>query len=401
MKEEKLKEEETLQVKVNNISEYLQVNKAFRHIHGVPAALVLGTFLHKYRYFDEMDMIKPIKTKNGNVLYYFHLSKFDLSLDSGVSISMLEKENNSNPLIILKNLKMIEIIHSKKANYSDNFVLFPNRIINEVEKASKLFNEDKAMNKLLPRTQKRNFLKALNGKLTRDEVYAKFKDYLDSEYVELDFDDNPSISGIPVSVEEISSPSEEIASSSGEIVSSSEGITKNTTNNISKKSKKRKTNTNSLEKGSEKDVYSREKIRYYNNLIKGKKITNEIVAEGIMDYGKGKVKELTIHSLLKNIVPKKAGAHWKMSEEDAGYIKRNLSSIYQAYIQITLDQIEGNIQNMTIKVRKMRFGSILVGIHEMLEREGMYDNNENSNVENDKPYSEMPEEEEFDFIDDL
>lgn len=400
MKEEKLKEEETLQVKVNNISEYLQVNKAFRHIYGVPAALVLGTFLHKYRYFDEMDMLKPIKTKNGNVLYYFHLSKFDLSLDSGVSISMLEKENNSNPLIILKNLKMIEIIHSKKANYSDNFVLFPNRIINEVENASKLFYEDKAMNKLLPRTEKRNFLKALNGKLTRDEVHAKYKACIDPEYV-LDIDDNPIISGIPVSIEETESPYEELASPSGEIVSSSEGITKNTINNISKKSERRKTNTNSLENGSQKDVYSREKIRYYNNLIKGEKITIEIVEEGIMDYGKGNVPELTIHGLLKNIVPKKAGAHWEMSEEDAGYIKRNLSSIYQAYIQITLDQIDGNIQNMTIKVRKMRFGSILVGVHEMLEREGMYDNNENSNEENDKPYSEMPEEEEFEFIDKL
>ena len=132
----------TFQQQINDVSPYSQINKAFRYAYGSPAAAVLATLIYKYTYWEQNKGLIPINTVNGNTIKHFHISKLDISVNSDVSFSSLEKDTEYNPLKILEHLKLIKIISIKKANKSDRFVLYPNRIKAEIERVSKLFEED-------------------------------------------------------------------------------------------------------------------------------------------------------------------------------------------------------------------------------------------------------------------
>jgi hypothetical protein len=178
--------DKNFQQQVNDLAPYSQINKAFRHAYGVNAAAVLATLIYKYTYWGEKNELIPIKTKSGNTLHYFYISKLDISLDSGASMSSLEKDNENNPLNILEQLKLVQKTSLNKANKADRFVLYPNRIKAEISRVSKLFKEDMEMIKKLPRKYKRDFYKALRGKRTRDEVYNKFNKKIEVDEVDLD-----------------------------------------------------------------------------------------------------------------------------------------------------------------------------------------------------------------------
>lgn len=393
----------TLRERVNDISPYLQINKAFRHVHGMPAAAVLATLLHKYAYWEKEGLLKTFKAPTGVYLQYFFISKLDISLDSGVALSTLEKKDKSNPIILLANLKMIKILTHKKTNKSNRFILYSTIIIKKIVEASKLFDEDMEMLKLLSRQYRRGFYKALNGKLTREQVYAKYREYLD--YDELEIDNYTSTSEISAPIEEVPAQIEDTSSPNEEIPCLNEGRTKNT---ISKnlKEKKKETNSPLMNSGSEMEVEEVDnREEEFNEIIKNSEMTRSILENGINAYALGEIKESMMHNLLKNYLPDNIGSTWKMSKEDAEYIKKNLLVMEPGYMFETIEYINNNVHRMLNGEREMRFGSMLAGILEKVFYAGIGYNREELPTLNKKEYKnmlvEMPEKEEFDFIDKL
>lgn len=362
--------DKNFQQQINDISAYSQINKAFRHAYGSPAAAVLSTLIYKYTYWEEKKRLIPLKNATGKTLYSLHISKIDISLDSGVSISSLEKDTEYNPLNILEHLKLIEKISAKKANKSDRFVLYPNRIKAEIERVSKLFKEDNETMKTLSQKDKRDFYKALKGKLTREEVYKKFREKIeDFVLVGEDFEEN------------FQNPaSNEVENSSNE------GRTKNLNKN---KNITKKTNPSSSKRGA---------IPKNNQ-----QTTREELKEGILLYSSGEIQAQELHNLLTRYIPEKAGHNWEMSTYDEDYIKSNLSGATSGYINATLEYIDTNIERMRNGKRLMRFGSLLAGIHTKVIEAGIGYEEESSKL-SEKEYKKIlanMTEEHFDFEDDL
>lgn len=380
----------TFRQQVNNISSYSQINKSFRHVHGIKAAAVLSTLLYKYDYWEREKGLKPITTRNGNTLWYFHISKLDLAIDSGVSISALDKNLEIDPLTKLEELKMIKRIKVKGYNKSDRFILYQNSIINEVKKAKNLFDEDMAMIKELPRQHQRTFYKALNGKQDRKEVYKKFKAYI--EYEEIDDVDCPSL-------EETSTPNEENSAPIEAVISPDEGRTKNNTKNIQENQPKM---TNTRFSNEDLEFKLNDNDLKFEKLAKDKKITPENLKNVIIDYVEGNISEWHVHTILKNYIPDNAGSKWEMSPEDKEYIKVNLDSRDLGNLYGSLEYIETNIQSMISGKRTMRFGSILAGIREKVLEAGIdYEEPYVSRKEYQESLDATVEEESFDFEDQL
>ena len=359
----------SFQQQVNDISAYSQINKAFRHAYGSQAAAVLATLIYKYTYWEANKGLTPINTVNGNTLKHFHISKLDISIDSEVSISSLEKDSVNNPLFILESQKLIKIISPEKANKSDRFVLYPNRIKEEIKRVSKLLEDDMEMLKKLPRKEKRAFYKALRGKLTRAEVYEKYIGK--TEDLDLDFEDYE---------ENVQHPA------SNEVENSSiEGRTKNSTKNATNI-----TNPSSSKRGA---------IPKSNQ-----QTTREELEEGIQLYSLKKITTQQMYVLLTRYIPNKVGYTWKMSPEDETYIKYNLSGATAEYIYATIEYIDTNVERMITGDRKMRFGSLLAGILEKVIEAGIGAEPEHrtlSKAEYKKMLEEIPEEEYFEISDQL
>ena len=359
----------TFQQQINDISPYSQINKAFRHAYGSQAAAVLATLIYKYTYWEANNGLLPISTVNCNTLRHFHISKFDISIDSEVAISSLEKNSENNPLFILERLKLIKIISPEKANKSDRFLLYPVRIKAEIIRVSKLLEEDMEMIKELPRKDKRVFYKALRGKLTREEVYEKFS--VQIEDFDLDFEDFE---------ENVQHPT------SNEVENSSfEGRTKNSTKKITKN-----TNPSSSKRGAVPKI--------------NQQTTREELEEGLQSYILKEINNQQIFQLLVRCIPNKLGYTWKMSPEDETYIKYNLSGATAENIYATIEYIDTNVERMINGDRKMRFGSMLAGIKEKVIEAGIGAEPEysiSSKAEHKKMLQEMPDEEHFDFEDQL
>lgn len=355
----------TLKQQVNDISAYSQINKGFRHIYGSPAASVLATLLYKYTYWGDNNGLIEFKTGSGNTLHHFHISKLDISLDSGVSISSLEKATENNPLTILEHIKIIKIVSAEKANKSDRFILYPNRIKAEIKNVSKLFEEDMEMLKKLPRKDKRDFYKALRGKLTREEVYKKFRGKI--EEFDLLGEDFEEIFQNPASNEAENS--------------SNEGRTKNSTKNNTKK-----TNPSSSKRGVIPEI--------------NQQTTHEELKEGIQFYNLKEINTQQMFLLLTRYIPENIGRNWIMSSKDETYIKQNLSPVSREYTTATLEYIDTNIERMSSGERKMRFGSLLAGISRKVIEAGI-------GVEGATRRRDQHEDEEmciepnFDFLEDL
>jgi len=356
------------QQQVNDLAPYSQINKAFRHTYGSSTAAVLATLIYKYTYWGENNELIPIKTKSGNTLHYFYISKLDISLDSGASISSLEKDNETNPLNILKGLKLITKRSIDQANKGDRFVLFPNRIKSEIIRVSKLLDEDMEMKKRLPRKYEREFFKALRGKKSRDEVYAKFEEKIKVD--ELDFDDIEDICENPASVEAENS--------------SSEGRTKNSTKNSTKF-----TNPSSSNRA--------ESFEFVSNTTSHKELE-----EGLLDYGTKDIDTQEVFNLLVNYIPNKKASHWKMSQKDKDYIERNIKYMKPEYINASMEYIDTNIDRMISGTRDMRFGSLLAGINEKIFNAGVgVEPIKSSKEDHLKILNSEPIEQDFDFEDDL
>ena len=330
----------TFQQQVNDISPYSQVNKAFRHVYGSAAAAVLSTLIYKYTYWKQNNGLTTVKTPKGKTLYKFYISKIDISIDSGVSISSLENNSKNNPLNILEHLKLVEKISSKINRKSDGFVLFPKRIMIVIKKATELFKEDLEMCKKLSPGLKRNFYKALRSKQTRSEVYDKFKLEIDDH--ELAVDDLEDISENPVSIEINTPPNE--------------GITKNT-NKEQKQEHEKKTNSDKMNQV---------------KTPKGKQqVTVEELKEGIRLYHSGEIDAQQIFNLLILYMQKRKDVRWSMSAQDEKYIKYNLKCVEPEYMNATIEYIDTNIKRITNGERDMRFGSILAGIFEKVIEAGI------------------------------
>lgn len=359
----------TFQQKINDVSAYSQINKAFRHAYGSPAAAVLSTLIYKYTYWEEKKGLIPFKTEAGETLHHFHISKLDISSDSGVSISSLEKDTENNPLKILQHLKLIKIISPEKANKSDRFVLYPNRIKAEIKRVSGLLEEDYQMMNSLSQKDKRAFHRALKGKLTRDEVYKKFGDKIEHlDLVGEDFEEN------------FQNPASNEAENS-----SNEGRTKNTTKNSTNI-----TNPSSSKRG----AIPKSNLQ----------TTRDELKEGIQLYNLGEISSQQMFLLLTRYIPGKAGHNWKMSTDDEGYIKHNLSPVSREYMTATLEYIDTNVERMISGERKMRFGSLLAGIREKVIEAGIgaeMVSSKTSTSENKKMFDTLPDEEIFDFEDSL
>jgi len=360
--------DKNFQQQVNNISAYSQINKAFRHAYGERSAAVLATLIYKYTNWEKEGELTPIKTKSGNTLHYFYISKLDISLDSGASISSLEKDNKNNPLNVLEGLELIEKRGLNKSNKADRFVLFPNRIKAEISRVSKLFDEDMEMKKRLPRKYQRDFFKALRGKQTRDEVYSKFNKKLEVD--ELEFDD----------IEDIF----ENLGSIGAENSSNEGRTKNSTKNTTKFTNPSSSNrADSFEYAT--NTTSPEKLKY-----------------GLIDFGAKDIDEQEIFNLLINYIPDKKATHWKMSKKDKVYMEHNIKCMTPEYVNATIDYIDINIERMNDGDRDMRFGSLLAGIYEKVFNAGIGVEPIKSNKEEQlKIINNEPFEQEFDILDAL
>ena len=82
--------------------------------------ITLLTLIYKYEYWGTADKLVKVKTKGGGILHKFFISKLDIALDSGVSISMLEKKDQKNPLILLEKLGLIKIIKRTMLTKSKN-----------------------------------------------------------------------------------------------------------------------------------------------------------------------------------------------------------------------------------------------------------------------------------------
>ncbi|MFT7385516.1 MAG: hypothetical protein ACI82E_000267 [Nonlabens sp.] len=355
----------SFQQQVNDISAYSQINKAFRHAYGSPTAAVLATLIYKYNYWEANKGLLPISTVNGSTLKHFHISKLDISIDSDVSISSLEKNSENNPLFILERLKLIQIITPEKANKSDRFILYPNRIKAEIIRVSKLLDEDMEMIKELPRKDKRVFYKALRGKLTREEVYEKFSMKLE------DFDLN---------LEDFEENSQHPASNEADN-SSNEGRTKNSTKNITKN-----TNPSSSKRGA--------------IPMSNQQTTSEELEEGLQLYYLKEITTQQMFGLLTRYIPNKVGYTWNMSPEDESYIKHNLSGVSSEYMDATIEYIDTNVARMISGDRKMRFGSMLAGILVKVVEAGIGAEPEysiSSKAEHKKMIGEAPDEIHFDF----
>lgn len=343
---------QSIQEKLSEISSYSQVNKPFLHAYGTPAAVVLSILLYKYDFWNKEGRLEEIKTKKGNILYKFYISRIDLAFESGISFSMLEKMNESNPLIILENLGFIKRLKRSKINNADYYVLYPSRIISEITKLTKLYNEDRELIKNLSSSNKIKFYKALRGKKTRAEVYNNFE-YLDNDE-ELEIEDC-----------EIKYPSvEEFLASEGESTCTLEGIIKK--NSKSDIISKKKTNPLQISEKVEKESTYDFCNNNYNERFKDKDITIELVGQGISAYMNAQISTLHIHEILKNYIPEGKGSHWKMSDQDRGYIFHNLSEVEPEYLDAVLLEIEKNVGEMINDKRKMRFGSMLAKIYERL-----------------------------------
>ena len=334
----------TFQQQVNDISPYAQINKAFRHAYGSPAAAVLSTLVYKYTYWDQNNGLVKIKSNSDTQLYHFYISKLDISLDSGVSISSLEKDTKHNPINILEDLKLIKKLSSKKARESDRFVLYPGRIINLIKKTSKHLKQDMEMYKKLSKSYGREFYKALRGKRTREEVYAEYK--LEIDDYEFSLDDLEDNSDNSASLETINS--------------SSEGTNKKVTNNITE---------NPTE-----NITEKTKPASFKQTVKSSRkqqTTSEELKEGIKLYNLGEKDAQQLFNLLAMYIPERAGFNWSMSLEDKVYIKRNLGGVEPETMTATIDYINTNIKRMKDGTRDMRFGSLLAGISERIIEGGV------------------------------
>jgi len=364
--------DKNFQQQVNDLAPYSQINKAFRHTYGVNAAAVLATLIYKYTYWGKNNKLIPTKTKSGNTLHYFYISKLDISIDSRASISSLEKDNKNNPLNILEELKLIERKGLYKANKADRFVLFPNRIKAEISRVSKLFKEDLEMKKKLSPKYQRDFFKALRGKMTRDEVYAKFEEKIEGD--ELNLDDFEDVWENPASIEARNS--------------SNEGRTKNSTKNINKN------NTNFTNPSSSNRADS---FEYATNTISPEKLKY-----GLIDFGAKDIDEQEIFNLLINYFPDQKAAHWVMSKKDKNYIEHNIKCMTPEYVNATIDYIDINIERMIEGPRDMRFGSLLAGIYEKVFNASIgVEPIKLNDVQYQKSINNEPEEQSFDFVDDL
>lgn len=359
----------SFQQQVNDISPYSQINKAFRHAYGSQAAAVLATLIYKYTYWEANKGLLPISTVNGNTLKHFHISKLDISIDSDVSISSLEKNTDNNPLLILENLKLIKIISPDKVNKSDRFVLYPNRVKAEIVRVSKLQEENMEMIKKIPRKDKRAFLKALRGKLTREEVYKKFSVKIEEIDLHLeDFEEN------------FQHPASNEAGNS-----SIEGRTKN--------SKKNKTNGTN-------PSFSKREVVPKNN----QQTTREELEKGIELFNLNYINTRQMFVLLTRYIPNKVGYTWNMSTEDERYITYNLSGATSEYIYATIEYIDTNVERMITGDRKMRFGSILAGIKEKVIEAGIGAEPEysiSSKADDKKMIDKEPNEIHLDFLNQL
>jgi hypothetical protein len=353
------------QQQINDISAYSQINKAFRHIYGSPAASVLATLIYKYTYWGENNGLIALKTETGNTLHHFHISKLDISLDSGVSISSLEKDTDNNPLRILEGIQILKIISPEKANKSDRFVLYPNRIKAEIERVSKLLKEDHEIMKTLSQKDKRDFHKALKGKLPREEVYKKFRGKI--EEFDLLGEDFGEISQNPASNEAENS--------------SNEGRTKNTSKNNTKK-----TNPSSSKRG----VIPKS----------NQQTTREELKDGIQLYNLKVITTQQMFLLLTRYIPENKGRNWILSSEDETYIKQNLSPVTREYMTATLEYIDTNIERMRSGERLMRFGSLLAGIFIKVIEAGIGIEGATRRRDQDED-EEMCVEPNFDFLEDL
>lgn len=325
-------EKRNFQQQVNDISSYVQINKAFRHVYGSAAAAVLSSLINKYTFYKEKQLLKSIKTKSGKKHSYFFISKSDLALDCGISISSLEKNNNNNPLTILENLGLIFKIKQKK-NHADSFILFPTRIKNEIIKTTTILKKDEEMINSLPRKDRRAFQKALKGKLTRGEIYSKYEPKIESD-VEIDID------------------IEEFETSEEDKNSSFEGILRKYKEISIKKS------TKSLKIEPIKSASQFE-------------VSKDLLEETIDAYSKDKINSHHMFTTLVNYIPNNVGFNWQMSDLDETYIKKNLSSAEPPNIDAIIDYIDINIQRMLKNEREMRFGSLLAGIFEKVIESGV------------------------------
>ncbi len=380
----------TYRQEVNDISPYSQINKAFRHVHGGSAAALLSTLLYKFEYHEQNEKLESITLKNGDTIKYFYISKLDISLDSGISISTLEKNVDTNPIKKLEDLKMIQRIKNIKSNKSDRFSINQNAIKKEVVKAKSIFDEDMAMLNKLPREHKRAFLKALKGKQDRYKVYEKYQDY--TEFEVLEYVDNAVIGDESSHIGENSAPIEAVNSAD-------EGRTKNTTKNSQEYYERI---TNSCSSNQDQIIELNDKEIKFEEMAKEKEITNEILKNIITEYINGNCLEWHVHTILKNYIPDEQGSHWKMSPEDKEYIIENLKSDDLGYVNASLDYIETNVQRMVNGKRKMRFGSMLAGIREKVLEAGVgYVGRRLTVKEYQQELANTPNEVSFEFEDNL
>ena len=341
--------EELLQTEISEISPYSQINKAFRHVYGEKAAAVIATLVYKYTYWSNKKYLKPFKTKEGGHTFYgFYISKLDISIDSGVTISMLEKKDNSNPLVLLEELKVIKRMHSSKSNKADTIVIFKENLKIIVKQAAEIFDKEMELLNNLSRTKQRNFLKALNSKLSREEVYEKFEadNEIKIDVMDTLFNRSPDNKNANSPKEKLVSPKEKIASSKEKIVSSNGGVTKN-----KKKTKK------SSEKRKQTD-----QIKTDNEITDG--FNFSILQKALQDYTWRNIIEEDVHYILKNLIPNGKASHWQMSQDDRSYIKINLHSVNPGNIVAALDYIKSSIEKISSGKKDMRFGSILGGLYE-------------------------------------
>lgn len=132
--------------------------------------------------------------------------------------------------------------------------------------------------------------------------------------------------------------------------------------------------------------------------------TRDELKEGIQLYNLGEISSQQMFLLLTRYIPGKAGHNWKMSTDDEGYIKHNLSPVSREYMTATLEYIDTNVERMISGERKMRFGSLLAGIREKAIEAGIgaeMVSSKTSTSENKKMFDTLPDEETFDFEDSL
>ena len=112
---------------------FIKINRAFAHIYGMNAASVLDAILYRAGKQSAKEL------KNGN--WKYKMTKADLSLDSTVSLSSLQKKGHkSNPITKLQDLGMAKMT-SRGANLS-SLVLFNPTRIQEVFDACKIIREN-------------------------------------------------------------------------------------------------------------------------------------------------------------------------------------------------------------------------------------------------------------------